>query len=241
MRNILILVFFIFTSTSSWASAYTTVAINTKTSDSVINIQYPQGFEDQHINLTIQAFIDHLKKPFVTNAPLQEFPESEWYQEYDSDFINVEYKVKFNTPHVVSILFDIIIYGKGAAHPNGSLKTLTIIDGHKEQLTQLFKSNSNYLSIISNYCYKRLLKELSLERVEEGFSEEDKKLLKKGTRPVIGNYKKWYFNKKGLVIVFEGLQVIGVENGPVFFVTIPYQTLKSWACTKKDDVIWGDV
>lgn len=232
MRNILALALFIIVTCTARASSYETATIITKTKNAVINIQYPHGFVDKKINLKIQKFINQLKAPFTSNAPLQNFPKNEWDGEWtDRDFIKAKFEIKSNTPHVLSILFYIQIYGRGAAHPNDSINTLNFIDGQEVNLEQLFKPNSDYLSKISSYCYEFLLKK---------FTENGYKSLKQGTKAIMSNYNNWYLNKKGLVIVFEGPLISPIANGPESYVTIPYTTVKGWACTKKESVIWSN-
>ncbi len=114
-------------------------------------------------------------------------------------------------------------YGEGAAHPYEYIKTITFIDGQRVQLDKLFVSNCEYLSRLSHHCYDKLL--------TQEFVEIDK--LKQGTKPISTNYKTWYLNKKGLVIVFRPSQITPYESGSEVNILVPLATLKSWLCTNK--------
>lgn len=218
-KQIRILVIFLIFANTAWPSPYNTVTIKTKTTTSSINIQYPQGFANKHIDLKIQTFIDKQKEPYLKATPLEEYFSSK-------DWIRADFKIKYDTPHVLSILFNFETYGRGAAHSNAWLRTLNFIDGQEVKLEDLFKPNSDYLSTIASYCYASLLK--------KGMPEENYQV-KDGSKPIKANYKKWYFNKNGLVIVFDTGQITAMAGGPSF-VTIPYSTLKSWPCTEKEKI-----
>lgn len=217
--------FFIYTNLA-WTSSYKivsrTISIKTKTAASIIDIRYPQGFSNKQINLKIKAVIDKLTKPYVDAAP----------QEDDSNknMIYIDFEIKSNNSHVLSILFYIETYLSGGAHSSRWIKTLNFIDGENVKLEQLFKPNSNYLSIISQYCYTNILKKISNDDVlKEGASF--------GTEPKKINFTNWYFNKKGLVIVFEAPHLLQGTYGPLTYVKIPYTTLKKWPYTKKEKII----
>lgn len=219
------------------SSSYKKISIHTKTAENVIDIDFPQG-SSSNINNEIEKLINRLKKNFVSSALQEEFPKEEWDKEWEQSFIRVHSRIQYETSRVVSIVFDVLVYGEGAAHPNASTEMLTFIDGNKVEISKLFKLNSDYLSMISQFCFDSLFKQLSTQWPEQGVTEEETKSFKEGTRPIVNNFQKWYLNKKGLVIVFEQLSYFA--NGSVFHVTIPYEILKNWECTKKNSGVFDE-
>ena len=214
-------ILFIFTSIA-WASSYNTVKIKTHNAESLIDIEYPQGFTNKQVDLKIQNLIDTLKKPYSDIAMTNHFSKSHW----DQDSLQVHFKVESNNPKVLSLLFNIQTYEGAENYSSDRIKTLNFINGNEVKLEQLFKPNSDYLSKIASYCYKNLLKkEIS-----------DQQWLKNSSKPIMKNYKKWYFNKKGMVIVFDTKHLSKSISIPIS-VTIPYTTLKSWPFTEKKMMI----
>lgn len=214
-------ILFLFSSIA-WTSSYNTVKIKSNNAASLIDIEYPQGFTNKQVDLRVKNLIDTLKKPYSEIATTNHFTRSHW----DQDSLQVHFKVESNNPKVVSLLFDIQTYEGAEDSSSEQIKTLNFINGNEVKLEQLFKPNSDYLSKIASYCYKNLLKkEIS-----------DKQWLKNSSKPIRENYKKWYFNKKGMVIVFNATQVSKSLSIPIS-VTIPYTTLKSWPFTEKKMMI----
>lgn len=208
-------VLFVFTSVA-WTAPYNTVKIKTKTPKSFIDIEYPQGFANKQVDLRIKTFIDKLGKSYKNVDPINSFPES----------LQVNFKVKSENPHVLSLLFNIQSQAHGTSPSVERVRTLNFINGNEVKLEQLFKPNSNFLSKIASYCYPNLLKK----------ETANKEWLKSSSKPIKDNYKKWYFNKKGMVFVFNPNQVSKALSGPIL-VTIPYATLKSWPFTEKKMII----
>lgn len=196
-----------------WASSSRTVSINTKTTASIVNIEYPQGFANEQINSKIRVFIDSVIKPYLDAAPEKFDPD-------DKNKINIIYSIESNSTHVISVIFYINSYMSGGAHPSTLVKTLNFIDGEEVSLEQLFKTKSNYLSTIFQYCYINLSKILPTI---------DKDYLNDIIEPTRFHYRNWFLNKTGLIIVFEPFSTFD----PITFVTIPYTTLKKWPYTKK--------
>jgi hypothetical protein len=218
IKAFILALFFLYTNLA-WPSSYKIVSIDTKTTASIIHIEYPQGFSNEQINLKIQAFIDKVKKPYFDAVPEEFDPD-------DKNTIDITFRVKSNNSHVLSIIFYVKTYMSGGAHASVWVKTLNFIDGEGVKLEQLFKSKSNYLSTISKYCYTNLLK-----------IHPNDSTLEENLEPRKSSYTIWYFNKTGLVIVFEPSQFQQGPFGPITLVTIPYTILKKWPCTKKAKII----
>ena len=86
------------------------------------------------------------------------------------------------------------------------------------KLSDLFQPNSNYLKLLSGYCFTTLQKELG-----EGI---DGKWLGDGAGPKADNYKSWNVTPDGLQITFDAYQVAAYALGPQE-VIVPYSALKA--------------
>jgi len=121
--------------------------------------------------------------------------------------------------------FELTFYDySGGAHPNSYTRTFTydVKSGKRLQLRELFKSNTNYLKPISDYCIEALKKQM--RDVENGI-EPDEKWIKEGAGPKDENYGNWSVSKKGLVVTFDPYQVAPYAAGPQV-VVVPYKILK---------------
>lgn len=105
----------------------------------------------------------------------------------------------------------------GGAHPNPSLETFVYSLGKAKRysLKDMFKPGSKYLEKISQFCSK----EITARKIS------DEKWIKEGTLPKEDNYRFFYLNKKGVVIIFPQYQVAPYSEGNQE-VTIPYDDLK---------------
>lgn len=180
------------------------------------------GWASTYNTVKIKTLVDDLKKPYSNNAAKNHFARSHWAQ----DSLKVHFKVESNNPQILSLLFNFQTYEGAGDYSSEHIKTLNFINGHEVKLEHLFKPKSDYLYKIANYCYKNLLKK----------EIPSKQWLKNNSRPIKANYKKWYFNKKGMVFVFNATQVSKSLSIPIS-VTIPYTTLKSWPFTEKKMMI----
>lgn len=218
IRACILALFFLYTNLA-WSSSYKVVSIDTKTKASIIHIEYPQGFSNEQLNLKIQAFIDKVKKPYFDALP-DEFNRD------DKNTIYIVFRVKSNNAHVLSIIFYLETYMSGGAHSSVWVKAFNFIDGEEVKLEQLFEPKSNYLSAISKYCYTNILK-----------IHPNDSVLEENLEPRKSVYRSWYFNKTGVVIVFEPSQFQQGPFGPITHVKIPYTILKKWPCIKKENII----
>lgn len=136
-----------------------------------------------------------------------------------SNYTEIGYDVEYADNNLVSIGFSEGVY-TGGAHPNHFSYGLTydLKNGKQLSLADLFKPNSNYLKVISDYSIASLKKELT--------EMSDEEWIKNGAGPDAENFKSWNLTEKGLVINFDPYQVAAYAAGPQM-VVIPFDKLNS--------------
>jgi hypothetical protein len=186
-----------------------------------IKARYPQAIgagRDPRLaklNQELKQFIDKevggFKKDF--SAPEERMFGGE--STFDS-----RYLVEFATNDLVSIGFVINTYFEGAAHGNYNVIVFNydLNSGRSLRLSDLFKPNSNYLSLISDYAIKSLRKQAA--------PDPDLDWIRSGAGPEEKNYQSWNITRKGLEVTFNPYQVASYAEGPKV-VTIPYPVLKN--------------
>lgn len=135
--------------------------------------------------------------------------------------ISAEYKVTTVNSRLLSVTFNIESDSNPpGAHPSytSSIFNYDLQKGARLRLSDLFKPNSHYLKVISDYCLKALPEKLG--------SMSDPNWIKDGAGPTLKNYTTWNVDKEGLLITFQPYQVAAYAAGPQE-VVIPYSALKS--------------
>jgi uncharacterized protein DUF3298/peptidoglycan-N-acetylmuramic acid deacetylase PdaC-like protein len=128
--------------------------------------------------------------------------------------LDVSYEVTAAGKDFVSVLFSFYEYA-GGAHPNTTTESFNydLNRNAPVMLADLFTPNSNYLTVISDYCVRELKKLDTVSGVENGAG------------PKIENFHSWNITPAGLKITFDPYQV-----GPYVVggheVVIPYSALK---------------
>jgi hypothetical protein len=184
---------------SSWA--LTETSLKKETSAYIIDVKYPQGFDEPQINARVQNFIEKNKAHF--------FKEIKSDTDIPADApgksgLNIIYSIPYHKNGVMSIVFDISLYHRGAAHPSNTVTVLNFIDAREVQLADLFRPGVNYLKPIANWCNKIISdKKLS-----------DNEWVLEGTKPIKKNYETWSFSEKGINIIFDTYQVAAYVYGP---------------------------
>ncbi|MDT4955253.1 MAG: hypothetical protein QOJ02_3391 [Acidobacteriota bacterium] len=130
------------------------------------------------------------------------------------------YSVVLATNDLVSIDFVIETYFEGAIHGNNNSLVFNydLNLGRSLSLAELFKPNSNYLKVISDYSIKALRKQLT--------PDPDDDWIGKGASASEENYKNWNITRRGLMITFDPYQVASFAEGP-HEVVVPYSVLKN--------------
>jgi hypothetical protein len=184
-----------------------------------IKAKYPQavGAADARIQKLNQAIrdlitgqVNDFKKDFQT-------PQERTFS--SGSTFEAEYSVLHSASDIVSIAFIIETYFEGAMHGNYNSLTFNydLNSGKMLKLADLFKPNSNYLKLISDYSVKALTKELP---------DPDTEWIQKGAGASEENYKSWNITGKGLSVGFDPYQVASYAEGP-HEVVIPYSVLKN--------------
>lgn len=129
--------------------------------------------------------------------------------------------------YIVSIRFSISGMIVGMAHPYHYYQVFNynLDTGERLELAQLFKPDSDYLAVLSNYTRGELEKRLN-----------DKEMIAEGTSPIPEHFKNWSVKPNGLLITFDEAQVAPYVDGAQT-VLVPYSVLKP--ILDKDAVING--
>lgn len=150
-------------------------------------------------NTVVQREVDATVEQFKLDAA--EF--SKFPADSSGSFLELNYQLFYNQDGLGSLQLHVMIYLKGAAHPN----TFTIPvnydfrAGRELALADLFLPDCYYLDILSAFCGANLLsRDLSL------FSE--------GIAPEMENYRSWNITPEGLRITFDPYQVAPYAAGP---------------------------
>lgn len=216
-------IFLIVASFSVWAINPT--SIKKETPVYVIDVKYPQGFKDVRINAAVQVFIEKTKKNF--------FKEIDADTDVPADLpgksgLNITYSLPFKSKNVYSVLFQISIYHRGAAHPSNTVAVLNFINGHQVSLSDLFRPEVNYLQPIADFCSKKM--------TDKNFS--DKKWMEEGTKPTDKNYRNWSFAPNGIHVIFDTYQVAAYVYGPQT-VEIPLSQISTLVKPEIMHTVWG--
>lgn len=136
-----------------------------------------------------------------------------------NNFLETSYNVELANDNVISVFFQNSDF-EGGAHPNNYSFTLNydLKNGKELKLADLFKPNSNYLKIISDYSIQKL-------KTEAGEMSDDE-WIKTGAAPEANNFSSWNITDKGVLITFDPYQVAAYAAGPQE-VLIPYSQLKN--------------
>jgi hypothetical protein len=132
--------------------------------------------------------------------------------------LEMNYEMTFAGPNFLSVLFDVSSFMAGAAHPNSHTLVLNydLKAGKVLALSDLFKADSDYLKVISDYCVRSLTKR----------KVGDPDGLKRGAGTKIENFRGWNVLPRGMLISFDAYQVASYAEGPQE-VFIPIAVLKS--------------
>jgi len=179
--------------------------------DAYSNTEIQKNFNNRIYSVVIEK-IDAFKKEVVDYQGNPQMPSS---------FL-MEYSVVNNRDNLASIKFLTETYYSQSAHPsheiftfNYNLKNDDIIS-----LADLFKKDTNYLKIISDYCISDLTKQIT----EEGY-KPDASWIAEGGGPKAENFRCFNLTGQSLIIIFQEYQVAPYVEG-IKEVTIPYSKLK---------------
>ena len=203
---------------TAFASAYKIEEgkVGDKMEKCTIDIKYP--IMKDFSNSKTQDKINKIFKDYA-NDLFKEFTQA--YKKDEKDIIRpwnltTVYEIKYSDDNVLCIvLFSGYFYG--GAHPNPGLDTFvfSLKQGKQYELKDMFKPGSKYLEKLATYCKEDLTKR----------KVSDEEWIESGTKPDEVNYRYFYVNEKGLVIIFPQYQVAPYAWGPQE-TTVPYKYLK---------------
>lgn len=160
---------------------------------------------------TVEQFKQQIIEQQTPQVPLPIKGKNSLYVDYDTSAITA------GKNHIVSIRFSIQGSIGGMAHPFHFHRVLNYdLDiSDKISLEDLFLSDTDYLSVLANYCNRILTRRLAF-----------KEMIAHGTAPTAENYQNWNIKPTGLLITFDEYQVAPYVYGPQT-VLVPYSVLKS--------------
>ncbi len=188
-----------------------------------VEAEYPEltGAANQgadKFNAEVKRLITKETQEFKQNE--SEIGADDLPAETSNSFIDISYDVVLATDNLISVMFGVSTYSRGAAHPNYSTSVVNydLKSGASLKLADLFKPGSDYLEAISRFCMDVLKKQAAAidaptETIDEGAS------------PNPDNYQSWNISKKGLAVNFDPYQVASYAEGPKN-VIVPYSVLK---------------
>ena len=135
-------------------------------------------------------------------------------------YYETAYWATLATNDLVSLAFGVSTYGEGAAHPNHNTLVFNydLNAGRVLKLSDLFKPNSNYLSVISSYTIKELKEKLG--------PDPDTDWIERGAGASEENYQAWNLTRTGLQVTFDPYQVASYAEGE-HVVIVPYSVLRN--------------
>jgi hypothetical protein len=193
--------------------------------------------EDSATNLRIDTFVKsshaRFRESSITgNEIKRRMKVGARYRAAYWDSLAISHKVSLYIPDLLSLEFQIYEYGAGAAHGNSMTKTMNFrLHPSKElQLHDVFKPFTNYLGMLSEYCFNDVRKQQSGRQSDAGmgpdpFKSDHDEWLLKGTAAVDRNYERFSFAKGGIKIHFDPYHVACYAEGK-YEVFIPSYVLK---------------
>jgi len=211
-----------------------TIKVKNKTFTHSIAYSYPEvtGYKDktaedkfnQYISSIITKDVEDFKKDVKESE--QAMADSDMPAELLQSYFNIEYSIINKTPDLISIKFLTEVYYAGAAHPSHAIWAVnySLTSGKSVNLSDLFKKDTDYLKILSDYSVKELTEKAKKQGKEEGY-EPDYNWIKEGASPKAENFAYFNMTEKDIIIHFNEYQVDCYAAGPKD-VIIPYSTLK---------------
>ncbi len=204
--------------------AITTATVKKETATYVLDIKYPQGFNNSNINTVIKDFVEYTQKSFFNELTED---ENIAIDVSGKSGLTITYSIPYEQNNALSVRMNISIYHRGAAHPLNTVSVLNFIEGKQVELAELFKPGANYLESIASVCNK----EIKTKNIS------DDKWIQEGTKPVAENYHVWAFTPKGLEIIFDSYQVAAYVYGPQT-VVIPLSAIATLVKPELLKTVW---
>jgi hypothetical protein len=134
------------------------------------------------------------------------------------NFLEMNYRLDFANERILTVVFGSTSYDGGSRPDQYSLTiNFDLKTGKKIELADIFKPNTNYLKVLSDYSIRSLKEKL------EDMSDDE--WLQNGAGAQAENFGSWNITKKGLLINFDPYRVAAYAAGGRQ-VLIPYSELK---------------
>jgi hypothetical protein len=171
---------------------------------------------NQLIKETVMKEVREFRKISLAQADADSAPIVE---RSGDNFLEMNYRLDFATERILTVVFGSTVYD-GGARPNQSSWTINfdLKTGKKIELADIFKPNSNYLKVLSDYSIRNLKQTLA--------EMSDEEWLENGAGAQAENFDSWNITKKGLLINFDPYRVASPAAGGRQ-VLIPYSELKN--------------
>ncbi len=171
---------------------------------------------NQYVLSDIQSQIDDFKK--TISQPINPLIPKNIKNE-----LNIRYSLVGSSLSYISLLFNKEEFYAGYAHPKHTLSSLNyeFKSGRNADISELFKSDSNYVDVISNYAYR-----LFLHQIQSGQLGSTKEYLDQegGVAPKLENFEVYGITDQALIVDFQEYQVGPYVAGQPR-VVIPYLVL----------------
>jgi hypothetical protein len=133
----------------------------------------------------------------------------------------IDYQIVYAGPELISVRFDTSEDTLGAAHPNNSLRAITVLMGEGRALTEadVFRADSDWQSFLT----RRAVAEITTQFREYDFAPPERDVRESVTKPHL-----WLITESGLTILFPpysfgGPHVLGGTE-----VSIPWAELRPY-------------
>jgi hypothetical protein len=137
--------------------------------------------------------------------------------------LDLSYYVSFADDSLVSVDFSDywFYFGAGSRMAASTTFNYDLARGRQLKLSDLFKSSTDYLKVISEAC------KTELKRQFEGESFPDAERIGASVEDVVGDEKKWLVSEDGFVVVFDSMQ-FGPSGSGEHTVVVPFAALKNF-------------
>lgn len=133
----------------------------------------------------------------------------------------VNYNIAFAGPELISVRFDISTDMLGAAHPNNTTKSVTVLmeEGRALAAADVFRANSGW----QNFLTERSMTALTREFSDYGFEPPERDVRESATKPHL-----WLITEDALVILFPPYSFGGPHALGGAEVSIPWGDLRQY-------------
>jgi hypothetical protein len=145
------------------------------------------------------------------------------YRLEDQTEEQVDYKIVYAGPEIISVQFDLYENTLGAAHPNNTSKAVTVVmtgEGRPLAVTDVFRAGSGW----ENFVTRRAVTAITAQfREYDGFVPPERDVRESATKPHL-----WLVTQQGLTILFPPYSFGGPHALGGAEVVIPWNDLRPY-------------